>query len=246
MPVTPDISQSSLIPSTSRMHSPSEPLTPIQPFIKKSRKSKTWLRPWIRKGTSPEPKAPEIQQSKELLRFCQAFNRLLIEKEGQHLCYNEPTDKLDDENLRSCLPLSLFLACFRLGYYNEMRGHMGASKTYKNVKRFYYWPGLFDWICAPTAYCLTCQNNKPKPKYRNEVPLQEWQNQTAPFRTIHIDHKGLLYPPSNRNLHCLLVIDAFSRFLMVYPVSNTGAEAIIAAVEKRMHSFVTPQSNVHD
>ena len=204
------------------------------------------VRSWIRKGISPEPKTPEIQQSKGLLRYCQEFDRLLIEEEGQLLCYNEPTDKLDDENLRICLPLSLFLACFRLGHYNEMGGHMGAAKTYNNAKRFYYWPGMFDWICALTADCLTCQNNKPKPKHRNEVPLEEWQNETIPFRTIHIDHKGPLHPSSNRNFHCLLVIDAFSRFLMVYPVTNTGAQATISAVEKWIHSFGSPQSIVHD
>ena len=68
------------------------------------------VRSWVRKRTSPEPKAPEIQQSKGFLRYCQEFDRLLIEKEGQLLCYNEPTDKLDYENLRICLPLSLFLA----------------------------------------------------------------------------------------------------------------------------------------
>ena len=204
------------------------------------------VRSRIRKGISPEPKTPEVQQSKGLLRYFQEFDRLLIEKEGQLLCYNEPTDKLDDENLRICLPLSLFLACFRLGLYNEMGGHMGAAKTYNNAKRFYYWPGMFDWICALTADCLTCQNNKPKPKYRNEVPLEEWQNETVPFRTIHIDHKGPLHPPSNRNFHCLLVIDAFSRSLMVYPVTNTGAQATISAVEKWIHSFGIPQSIVHD
>ena len=127
-----------------------------------------------------------------------------------------------------------------------MGGHMGAAKTYNNAKPFYYWPGMFDWICALTADCLTCQNHKPKPKHRNEVPLEEWQNETVPFRTIHIDHKGPLHPPSNRNLHCLLVIDAFSRFLMVYPVTNTGAQAAISAVEKWIHSFGIPQSIVHD
>ena len=205
------------------------------------------VRSWIRKGISAEPKTPEIQQSKGLLRYCQEFDRLLIEEEeGQLLCYNEPTDKLDDENLRIWLPLSLFLACFRLGHYNEMGGHMGAAKTYNNAKRFYYWPGMFDWICALTANCLTCQNNKPQPKHKNEVPLEEWQNKTIPFRKIHIDHKGPLHPPSNRNLHCLLVIDAFSRFLMVYPVTNTGAQATISAVEKWIHSFGIPQSIVHD
>ena len=137
---------------------------------------------------------PEIKQSEELLRYCQEFGRLLIEEEGQLLCNNEPTDKLDDENLGICLLLSLFLACFRLRHYNEMGGNMGASKTYNNAKRFYYWPGMFDCICALTADCLTCQNNKPKPKHSNEVPLEEWQHETVPFRKIDIDHKGHFHP----------------------------------------------------
>ena len=134
------------------------------------------VRSWIRKNTPPDTELPEIQQSKCLLRYCQEFNRLLIEEEGQLLCYNEPSDKLEEENLRICLPLSVFLACFQLGHYNEMDGHMGATKTYAKTKNVYYWPGMFDWVCALTADCLTCQNNKPKPKHRNEVPLEKWQN----------------------------------------------------------------------
>ena len=118
------------------------------------------VRSWIRKINSPEPKTPLIQQSKDLLRYCQEFDRLLLEEEGQLLCYNEPTDKLDNENLRNCWPLALFLACLRLGHYNENGGHMGAAKTYNNAKPFYHWPGMFDWICALTTDCLTCQNNK--------------------------------------------------------------------------------------
>ena len=38
------------------------------------------VRSWIRKGISPEPKTPEIQKSKGLLRYCQEFDRLLIEE----------------------------------------------------------------------------------------------------------------------------------------------------------------------
>ena len=96
------------------------------------------VRSWIPENTSFDAKSPEIQQSKGLLRYCQEFNRLLIEEEGQLFCYNEPSDKLEEENLRICLPLSLFLPCFPLGHYNEMGGHMGATKTYANAKRFYY------------------------------------------------------------------------------------------------------------
>ena len=127
-----------------------------------------------------------------------------------------------------------------------MGEHMGATKTYANAKRFYYWPGMFDWVCALTADCPTCQNNKPKPKHRNEVPLEEWQNETVPFRTIRIDHKGPNHPTSASNVHCLLVVDAFSRFLMVYPVRNTTALATITAIENWNLSFGIPQSIIHD
>ena len=80
---------------------------------------------------------------------------------------------------------------------------------------------------------------------RNEVPLEEWQNETVPFGTMHTGHKGPLLPPSNRYLHCLLVIYAFSRFLMVYPVSITVSQFTISAVEDWIHSFGIPQSIVH-
>ena len=91
---------------------------------------------------------------------------------------------------------------------------------------------MFDWICSLTADCLTCQNNKPKPKHRNEVPLEDWPNETAPFRTLHIDRKGPLHPTSASNVHRFLIIVAFSRFLMVYPVRNTTTLATISAAEK--------------
>ena len=97
-----------------------------------------------------------------------------------------------------------------------------------------------------TADCLTCQNNQPKPKHLNEVPLEEWQNEAVPFRTVHIDHKGHLHPISASNAHCLLIIDALSRFLMVYSVRNSTALATVSAVEKRILSSGISQSIMHD
>ena len=201
---------------------------------------------WIERSLHSHLRAPEIRQSKGLLRYGQELDRLLIEEHGQLLCYDEPSDTLDERNLPICLPLSLFLACFRIGLYSELGGHRGASKTYANAKRFFYWPGMFDWICVLTADCLACQNKNPKPKPLKEVPLEERQGDTAPFCAIHINHKGPLHPPSNRNTHCLLIIDSFSRFLMVYPVTNTGAQATIAAVENWILHFGIPQSIIHD
>ena len=100
---------------------------------------------------------------------------------------------------------------------------------------------MFDWICALTVECFTCQNNKPKPKHRKEVPLEDWQNE-VPFGTVHIDHKGPFDLTSASNAHCLLIIEAISRFLTVYPIRNTTALATISAVENWILSFGIPQS----
>ena len=41
------------------------------------------VRSWLCRGISPEAKSPDIQQSRGLLRYCQDFDRLLIEERGQ-------------------------------------------------------------------------------------------------------------------------------------------------------------------
>ena len=96
-----------------------------------------------------------------------------------------------------------------MGLYNDFRGYMGAPKTYANAKRFCYYSGMFDWICASTVDCLVCQKNKPRPKHLKEVPLEDW-GKTAPFCAIHINHKGPLHPASKRITHCFLVVEFFN------------------------------------
>ena len=89
---------------------------------------------WIEGSTSLDLRAPEIPQCKTLLRYDPELERLLIEEHGQLLCNDEPSGTLDKENLRICLPLSLFVACFRVGHYNELGRYMGASKTFASAK----------------------------------------------------------------------------------------------------------------
>ena len=133
-----------------------------------------------------------------------------------------------------------------MGYYNKLRGHMVASKTYANARGFFYGSGMFDWICALTADRRTCQNIKPKTKHLNDVALEERHGDTALFCAIHIDHKGPLHPPSNRKTHCLLRVDFSSPFAMVYFVTHTRAQTTIAASKRWILHFGTPHSKIHD
>ena len=99
---------------------------------------------------------------------------------------------------------------------------------------------------ALTTDCLACQNFEPKPKHRNEVPLEESECYTAPFCATHIDYKGPLHPLSNCNTHCLLIVTSILQFLIVYPVNITDAHTTIAPVEKWVVHFGIPQSVLLD
>ena len=115
------------------------------------------------------------------------------------------------------------------------------------MRQYFFWPGRYKWIVYLIEYCIECQTNKSKRHDLHEAPLEQWgELETTPFKTIHIDHKGPLRPSSNSNNHCLVVVDAFSRFIGVYPVKDTSAQATITALEKWITSYGIPQKIIHD
>ena len=51
---------------------------------------------------------------------------------------------------------------------------------------------------------------------------------------------------NNSNTHCVVVVDAFSRFIGAYPVRDTGGQTTTSALEKWITSYGIPQKIVHD
>ena len=64
--------------------------------------------------------------------------------------------------------------------------------------------------------------------------------------TVQETNKTEISPSSNSNNHCLVLVDAFSRFIGVYPVKDTSAQATITALEKWITSYGIPQKIIHD
>ena len=132
--------------------------------------------------------------------------------------------------MKNYVPLSLFLSLLCLAHTHSPSGHPGIFKTFENIRQYFFWPGRYKWIVYLIEDCIECQTNETKGQDLHEAPLEQWgELETIPFKTIHIDHKGPLRPSSNSNTHCLVVVDAFSRFLGTYPVRDTGAQTSINA-----------------
>ena len=87
------------------------------------------FRSWIRKRILHEAKSPEIQQPKAQIRYCQTFDRLLIEKKGQLLCYIEPPDKLEEQNLLTSITFCSFF------YTQTLKRDGWTYRRFKNLQQ---------------------------------------------------------------------------------------------------------------
>ena len=109
-----------------------------------------------------------------------------------------------------------------------MSGHRGDASILTNISRFFYWPGMYNWVTMLIHDCLDCKKNKSRRHDLNEASLQQWgELETTPFQTIHIDHNGPFRPSSNGKNYCLVVVDSFSRYVQVYAVKSANFDETI-------------------
>ena len=205
------------------------------------------VRKWIKTSNTRPQKTPDINQSKALLSYYNKFEQLFIETDTKILCYREPILGTCKIEMKTCVPLSLFLPLFSLAHIQSHSGHPGIFKVFENIKQYFFWPGRYKRIVNLIEVCIECQINTTNRHHLHQAPMEQWgELETTPFKTIHIDHKGPLRPSSNSNTHCLVIEDTFSRFLGAYPVRDTGAQNTINALGKWIKSYGKPLKIVHD
>lgn len=67
-----------------------------------------------------------------------------------------------------------------------------------------------------------------------------------PFHTIHLDHLGPLPALQSKRKHLLVVVDAFTKFVKLYPVVATSTKEVCAALEKYFGYYSRPSRIVSD
>ena len=61
-----------------------------------------------------------------------------------------------------------------------------------------------------------------------------------PFESLHIDHIGPLPSDDKGNTHILVIIDAFSRWVELFPTKTTGASEAVGCTFQHFGRFGTP------
>jgi hypothetical protein len=104
-------------------------------------------------------------------------------------------------------------------------GHSSVERTLKKMSH-YAWKGKHRDTSLWHKECLDCQLRAPK---RHKVPLVMTALNRV-FESIGVDLCGPLFKTSKGNLHYIVVIDRFSKWIVCIPVPDATALTVARAI----------------
>lgn len=115
-------------------------------------------------------------------------------------------------------------------------GHFGVDKTLEIVSRKYWFPHMKRFVTKYVRNCLNCLYFKSlsgkKPGFLHPIPKIP-----KPFHTVHVDHLGPFIKTKSNNCYILVIIDAFTKFILLYPVRDTTTTHVINAFKSMFKVF---------
>ena len=88
----------------------------------------------------------------------------------------------------------------------------------------YFWEGLKRDVTKLITSCTHC--SQMNPKYISNPSLHPTEKGERPMSILHIDLSGDLatHTTSRKNRYVCIIIDAFSKWIEIYPIPNKKSE----------------------
>lgn len=117
-------------------------------------------------------------------------------------------------------------------------GHVGLEKTIDLINKIYWFPGMYSQVKNHIESCIKCLTYSV-PSGKKEGKLHVYDKGSRPFETLHVDHYGPLETTEHGFKHIFIVIDAFTKFVYLYPVKSTAVREVILCLKQYFHHFGT-------
>lgn len=115
-------------------------------------------------------------------------------------------------------------------------GHVGPEKTIDLINKTYWFPGMRVRVKDYISNCVKCLTYSV-PTGKVEGKLHVYEKGSRPFETLHIDHYGPLEKVGHGFKYIFIVIDAFTKYTIIYPVKSTVTKEVIACLRQYFHHF---------
>lgn len=124
-------------------------------------------------------------------------------------------------------------------------GHFGKEKCKEIVQREFWIKRLDEKIKRYIQNCVACILATKK-SGRQEGFLHAIDKGEIPLDTFHLDHVGPLATTNKSYNHILVIVDAFSKFVWLFPTKTVNSEETIQKVRVLQSFFGNPRRFVTD
>jgi len=126
------------------------------------------------------------------------------------------------------VPVSLRHRLFEITHSGPTAGHLGADRTFKQLRDSFFWPGMRRDITHWYRQCPQCATSKGSP-LRSHGKLQNIPF-GAPLDLVTIDILSGLPTASDGSKYLLVAVDAFTKWVEAYPLSDQEAHTCMTAL----------------
>lgn len=139
----------------------------------------------------------------------------------------------DDDGWRIVVPTDFRKEILMECHDDVLAAHGGYLKTLHRVQRRYFWPRMRSEIAKYINHCETCRAIKPS-NQRQVAPMGKYRDPERPWKMIALDFMGP-YPLTRRgNRQILVVIDLFSKFVLIKPIKRATADATVTFLKENV------------
>lgn len=124
-------------------------------------------------------------------------------------------------------------------------GHFKQEKMEEIITRDFYIPKLNEKIKRYVKNCITCILSDRKTG-KKEGFLHPISKEDGPLSTLHLDHLGPLATTKKNYKYILTIVDAFTKFVWIFPVKATTSEETIKKLRIVTSLFGNPSRIITD
>ena len=118
----------------------------------------------------------------------------------------------------------MILIAFNISHTQNTKGHSGSEKNIIELYTKIVSPNAPIWIKVFCNDCIICQLNKPYPNQKQIAQKQHFEGQSLYFNhRISFDTKGPIPPSSEGNSYIMVIVDAFTHYVVLNPVPHCNA-----------------------
>lgn len=124
-------------------------------------------------------------------------------------------------------------------------GHFAKKKMTELINKDYYIKDLSKKLEDFIVTCIPCILGSRK-EGKQEGFLHLLEKEDTPLHTIHIDHIGPMTETKKMYNHLLTMVDAFTKFVWIFPTKSTTSKETIEKLRIHQQQFGNPTRIISD